>query len=303
AAQQARPASFYGGWWFFAFPVAAAAHYPFPFFVRGDDVSFSLANDFRIATLNGVVSFQEDFTEKESPQTLYLDLRHGLVHHLVFDSLERSALGTAKIPVRYMLRSLLRCKYESAEAQLMAWQDVMQGPQFFDAHIDMTARRAAIAALIRDEAWQDVPAAGPGERRLFSRLPRRLRYYFGLVTLNGHLIPFWSRTGDRLVLDIEARGLVPPAFGGARLTYLNTARSKGYTVTHSKRRFFSLAWRMARSLLAWQRGHSRLRAAYRKGYGEMTSRSYWEKTLAPPAPPPGSPAPDTSPPAAAASAR
>jgi len=31
------------------------------------------------------VSFQEDFSEKESPQTLYLDLRNHLIHHLVVD--------------------------------------------------------------------------------------------------------------------------------------------------------------------------------------------------------------------------
>lgn len=291
--QQEQPATFYGGWWFFAFPVAAATHYPFPFFVRGDDISFSLANDFRIVTLNGVVSFQEDFAEKESPQTLYLDLRNHLIHHLVFGQLERSAFGTAKIALRFMMRSLLRFKYDSAEAQLLAWQDVMQGPQFFDAHIDMSARRAAIKALVRDEAWQALPAAAPAgqgrqagltERRLFSRLPRRIRHYFGLFSFNGHLLPFWRLLGDRMVLDISDRGLVFPAFGGARLTYLNGSRTRTYTVTQSKRRFFSLAWRIARSLLAWQRGHARLKAAYRKGYGEMASRPYWEKTLAPPAP-------------------
>ena len=28
----------YGGWWFFAFPLEATAAYPYPYFVRGDDV-------------------------------------------------------------------------------------------------------------------------------------------------------------------------------------------------------------------------------------------------------------------------
>ncbi|UWQ35159.1 hypothetical protein K3555_21600 (plasmid) [Leisingera sp. M527] len=279
------PETLYGGWWFFAFPIAQAARHPFPFFVRGDDISFSLANDFNIFTLNGVVSFQDDFTEKESAQTLYLDLRNHLIHHLVFDALERSPLGTAKIALRFMLRSLLRCKYDSAEAQLLAWQDVMQGPQFFDENIDMSARRADIKALIKDEAWQPAETLSTAERRRFSRLPRRLRHYLGLFTLNGHLVPFWKMIGDRMVLNIGERGLVFPAFGGARLTYLNTDGSKGYTVTHSKRRFFSLAWRMAKTLAAFRRDHSRLKAVYRSGYAEMASKPYWEKTLAPAADP------------------
>ncbi|KIC15152.1 hypothetical protein [Leisingera sp. ANG-Vp] len=278
-AAEEQPATLYGGWWFFAFPVAGAAHYPFPFFVRGDDISFSLANRFRIFTLNGVVSFQEDFAEKESPQTLYLDLRNHLIHHLVFDPLARSALGTARIAIRFMMRSMLRFKYESAEAQLLAWQDVMQGPGFFDENIDMNARRAAIKALIRDEAWQDaasLPEPGPAR---FSRLPGRLRHYLGLFSLNGHLLPFWGLAGDRLLLDVDARGLVLPAFGGARLSYLNTAGTRGYTVRHSKARFFSLAWRMSCTLWCWQRRHQALKAAYRQGYGEMTTQSYWRRTL------------------------
>ncbi|UWQ81932.1 glycosyl transferase (plasmid) [Leisingera sp. S132] len=279
AAAGPQPATLYGGWWFFAFPVAHVRRHPFPFFVRGDDISFSLANDFRIVTLNGVVSFQDDFTEKESPQTLYLDLRNHLIHHLVFDKLERSALGTAKIAIRFMMRSMLRCKYDSAEAQLLAWQDVMQGPQFFDDNIDMSARRAAIKALVRDEIWQDTASQPLPGRARFSRLPRRLRHYLGLLTLNGHLLPFWTRFGDRMRLDISGRGLVFPAFGGARLTYLSTDGSKAYTVRHSKARFFSLAWRMTKTLRAFCSSYPQLRAAYRKGYGEMTARPYWEKTL------------------------
>ena len=95
ASSQQRPATLYGGWWFFAFAIDQVKHHPFPFFVRGDDISFSLMNDFNIHTLNGVVSFQDDFSEKESAQTLYLDLRNHIIQHLVTPELERSALGTA----------------------------------------------------------------------------------------------------------------------------------------------------------------------------------------------------------------
>ncbi|MEP4037173.1 glycosyl transferase [Pseudophaeobacter sp.] len=281
ASPQAQPATFYGGWWFFAFPLAQVRHHPFPFFVRGDDISFSLANDFTIVTLNGVVSFQDDFVEKESPQTLYLDLRNHLLHHLIFDKLDRSALGTARIACRFMMRSMLRCKYESAAAQLLAWRDVMQGPAFFGHNIDMQDRQARIHALTDNERWQKLPPAPPPERRLFSRLPRRLRHLLGLASLNGHLLPFWSRIGDRIVLKIGERGLVFPAFGGARLTYLNSSGTRGYTLRHSKRRFCTLAWQMATSLLRWQRQHGQLKQAYRRGYDEMTTRAYWERKLKP----------------------
>ena len=273
------PPTLYGGWWFFAFAIDQVKHHPFPFFVRGDDISFSLMNDFRIHTLNGVVSFQDDFSEKESAQTLYLDLRNHLIHHLVSDKLTRSAFGTAKIALRFIMRSLLRFHYDSARAQLLAWQDVMRGPDFFDENIDMSERRATIAKMMTTEIWQETDAADRPEHKRLTRLPRRIRHYLGLLTLNGHLVPFSARMWDQITLGIGKRGLVFPAFGAARITYLNTAGDKSYTVTQSKRQFFSLGWQMAKTLWRWNRDYADIKAGYRSGYDTLTTRAYWEKKL------------------------
>lgn len=275
-----RPATLYGGWWFFAFAIDQVTHHPFPFFVRGDDISFSLANGFHILTLNGVVSFQDDFTEKESPQTLYLDLRSHLIHHLVFDRLERGALGTARIALRFIMRSLLRFQYETAEAQLLAWQDVMRGPRFFDDNIDMSERRARIGAMSRNETWQDPGGLDLRETRRLTRLPRMIRHYLGIWTLNGHLLPLSGLLWDRVVLGIGKRGLVFPAFGAKRVTYLNGARDKGYTVSQSKLRFFAICLRMSLTLIRFARTFRALRADWRSGYEGMTTRAYWQRTLA-----------------------
>lgn len=276
-----QPATLYGGWWFFAFPVAGLHHHPFPFFVRGDDISFSLANDFNILTLNGVVSFQDDFTEKENAQTLYLDLRNHLIHHLVFDSLSRSPLGTARVAVRFIVRSLLRLHYSSAEAQLLAWEDVMRGPAFFDENIDMTDRRAQIREMAQDEAWrrvEELPYPTP-RNRVFTRISRGLRTWLGLLTLNGHVIPFWSRLGSRIQQDISQRGLVYYALGAAQITFVNTAHDKAYTLHHSKRLFYGTGWRMARILMRFLRDFDRIKAEWRRGYDAMTTPTYWKRHL------------------------
>jgi len=275
-----KPDTLYGGWWFFAFPLAHVMHHPFPFFVRGDDISFSLANQFDIQTLNGVVSFQDDFTEKESAQTLYLDIRNHIIQHLTIDRLARSPLGTAKVPLRFILRSLLRMHYSTAEAQLMAWRDVMSGPQFFDDNIDMSTRRAAIKELTTDEVWQPIAQEPQGEsHKRLTRLARPLRTKVGLLTLNGHLIPFWSRLGSKLRLEIKHRGLVYYALGAAQVTYLNTNRDKAYTLHHSKRRFFSILWDAVKTTRAFCRDFDQIQAAYRSGYKDRTTKAYWAKTL------------------------
>ncbi|WP_109468741.1 glycosyltransferase [Albibacillus kandeliae] len=275
-----RPATLYGGWWFFAFAIAEVRHRPFPFFVRGDDISFSLMNDFDITTLNGVVSFQDDFSEKESAQTLYLDLRNHIIQHLVTPGLQRSALGTAKVPIRFIMRSLLRFHYESAEAQLLAWEDVMRGPGFFDDNIDMSQRRADIKAMMQTEVWAPVDAAAIHEKKRLTKRSRPRRTRLGIYTLNGHLVPFSRRRWDRIMLTMADRGIVYPAFGAAEITYLNATRDKAYTVTQSKARFFSICWKMLKMTLRFRREFDALKDTYRGGYDELTTPGYWERKLA-----------------------
>lgn len=270
----------YGGWWFFAFPIREVKHYPFPFFVRGDDVGFSIANDFRIFTLNGVVSFQEDFSEKESPLTLYLDLRNHLMHHLVFDDLARNRFGFSKIILHFLARSLLRFHYSSARAQLLACRDILQGPGFFDDHLDMTLRRAQIKELSRDEDWQAPSQVDQFEHPgVFSRLPERVLFYLGLLTLNGHIIPFWSSLAGQRRVGIQDRGTIPQAFGYQQITYFNAAETKVYTVAQSKLRFVRIAWQTSKVLMRFFQRYRGLKASYRADYGRMTSKHYWQKVL------------------------
>jgi hypothetical protein len=277
AARQNRP-TFYGGFWFFAFPIKEVRRFPFPFFVRGDDINFSLANDFHSQTLNGVVSFQDDFTEKESAQTLYLDLRNHLVQHLTVPHLQRSALGTAKVAIYFTLRSLLRYHYSTAAVQLMAWEDVMKGPAFFEDNIDMSARRAVIKEMSQDEAWQPIAEVDLSERaRGVATWSHRARHYWGLLTFNGHVLPFGG--ASKLVLDIDKRALVIKAFGAERVTYLNTNRDKAYTVTRSRRRFFALMWQMLKLTLRFRREFTEVQDKYSAGYEARTSKGFWQKIL------------------------
>jgi hypothetical protein len=144
----------------------------------------------------------------------------------------------------------------------------------------MSARRATIKELSQDEVWQPIEEVNTSEKRnIFSNMPRPLRHRFGTLSLNGHLVPCWKYLGGRLTIPMRFRSLVIHSFGGAQLTFLNTLEDKAYSVQHSKKRFFSLAWRMIKTLVRFIREHDEIKAKYRKGYPEMTTKSYWQKVL------------------------
>ena len=73
--------------------------------------------------------------------------------------------------------------------------------------------------------------------------------------------------------------MVPPAFGAANITYLNTARDKSYTVTQSKTQFLSICWQVTKVLVRFVRSFDDLKATYRTGYDKQTTREYWQKKL------------------------
>jgi galactofuranosylgalactofuranosylrhamnosyl-N-acetylglucosaminyl-diphospho-decaprenol beta-1,5/1,6-galactofuranosyltransferase len=282
AGRRPRPRGFYGGWWFFAFPLAAVRHYPFPFFVRGDDISFSLAHRFATVTLNGIVSFQEDFSAKESALTLYLDLRNHLHHHLVQDGMELGPRETARIVARFLLRSIVRMHYDSAEAQLQAWEDVMAGPGFFADNADMAARRHALTALMRTEAWRPaMPADLAVPEIAMDRAPGRLFSALMKYTLNGHLIPFWSRIGRRRRIPVSHRGLIWALWGLSGATFVNAGDSRVYRVAHDKRRAVALLWRAFGMYRRWSRDYGALRDAHRRGYAELATRAFWQGRFLP----------------------
>jgi GT2 family glycosyltransferase len=70
----------YGGWWFYAFPIMHTPYYPFPFFVRGDDILFGLMNPHEITIDIDIRSAQLCFSRKFTPWVTYLVFRASFVH-------------------------------------------------------------------------------------------------------------------------------------------------------------------------------------------------------------------------------
>ncbi len=273
------PHNFYGGWWFFVFPVAHMKRLPFPFFVRGDDVSFSLSHDFHMVTLPGVITFQDsDFTDKISPLTEYLDLRSHLAHHLSLPSMDIGALKTAKIAAWFFTKTACFCRYETLEALNLALEDVMKGPDFFADQADLAARRADIKALTRQEAYREYPGPLPGQTPdsenagwLMSQLMK--------LTLNGHLVPFFTLFASRKVLLSSEQGVLFRVWGAKQIVHIDRTDHTAQIVSHSKRKALKQGWRM------WCNGfrllfrYRRLKQEWQAGYRELTTEDFWRQKL------------------------
>jgi len=269
------PEDLYAGWWFFAFPVAQVEHLPFPFFVRGDDVSFSLVNDFDIVSLPGVASVQENFTDKASPMTWYLDFRSHLVHHLSLPEKQRSWIEIQQMVFSFYKRNVMRFHYDTLSAINLAFEDVLRGPKFFDKNADMARRRADLKALTREEAWKPV-VERPEE--LHSEKSRASRAVL-LATLNGHLLPMGKDSDAELTLSSPFRDDHHKVYGAKQITYLNGDQSQAYVVRRNQKKFWRETIRLVRNTMRLRSTYENNVRVWRDGYDQLTSETYWSGKL------------------------
>ena len=266
----------YGGWWFFAFPLSEVKHYAFPYFVRGDDSGFSLVHDFKILTLNGISSWQEDFSLKNGPLPHYLDTRYHIMHYL-HNLVRGNAKDAIKTTARMCLKNLLAYQYETALASILAMEDVMKGKSFWEQNVSMSERRPEIQKIISAEKVIDIPYEissnviwGKPEERLFARL-------FRWATLNGHILP----------KAFFKKGMVwqPKGFGGNlrevyrynKVLYIHWPTQKGFILEHDKKKFFSYLIRYTKAAFNLYKNYDSLKKEYQSSYDELTSAEFWKK--------------------------
>lgn len=281
----------YGAWWFFAFPIGEVKAWPFPFFVRGDDIHFGLANRFRIATLNGVACLGEDFSVKHSPMTAYLDARYHLVLALLAGG-RGARSGISWVASRLFIKQLSAYHYSSARAVALAVRHVLQGPGFFDEHIDLQAVRSEMAT------WQPDEKLRPIDRTAYQvRPPRagrepRLRRLLRLLTLQGFLLPDALLKNRMTLQDKAFHGRAGAVFRYRSVLYEHQPSGTGYVAVYDRARFFAelrafvTLWRQLRRRLP------ELQAAYAEGAAGYAREAYWRAVHQLPGPDPD-PAPAT----------
>ncbi|MDB5820413.1 MAG: glycosyltransferase family 2 protein [Rhizobacter sp.] len=281
--EQVLPA--YGAWWFFMFPIAAVEHWPFPFFVRGDDILFGLRNDFRITTLNGVACMGEDFSLKHSPLTAYLDARYHLVLALATGGKARADVSW--VASRLFAKALTSYQYTSARAVTLAMRHVLEGPDFFRRNLDMQAIRAEIGGLRPTEKLVPIERASMplrGDRR---GRESRSRRWLRALTLQGFLLPGWLLYDRTTVQEKAFHGRASAVFRYRRVLYEHSSTGTGFLAEYDRPRFFQevrvfiatfarLLWRL-----------SELASEYARDTRTMGSEPFWRdvyaEELAPPA--------------------
>lgn len=267
----------FGAWWFFAFSIRDVEVYPYPFFVRGDDILFGISNHFNILTLSGIACWGDDFAIKENPLTRYLGLRSTLVCSMLLGDVSWPHLSLTCL--RWFAASALSHNYASAEALLLALDDVCQGPDTFLQDMSATKVREKIAPLAAQEKMTPVRHEDIGAQ-FVGMHESRWRKLCRLLTLNGLLLPSFLLKDDTVWQRKGFRASFREIFRFKRVYYEYESGHVGYLAHYDRKRFFALLFRLLGMLLRNAPRYRQLRQEYRTRFPAMTSRAFWQTVYA-----------------------
>lgn len=265
----------YGGWWFFAFPIAKVDHYAFPYFVRGDDSGFSLRYKFKILTLNGISSWQEDFALKNGPLPHYLDTRYHLMHQF-HGLVSGSKIDMIKTTLRMSLKNLLGYQYETALAAICAIEDVAKGKEFWEQNANMAEKRPEIQSLINNEKVVDISLDIANQAHQGNPNEKILARLFRLMTLNGHLLPDFLINKGMVWQHKGFGGNLREIYRHKRVLYIHWPTRKGYILNQDKGKFFSYFSRYIKATYVLYKNYDKLQKEYQESYDYLTSKSFWD---------------------------
>lgn len=263
----------YGAWWFFGFNINQIHSWAFPFFVRGDDILFSLMNNFNVMTINGIGCWGEDFSLKDGVLPRYLDSRQILLQLI---RVESSSAFCISFMNKLFFSALFSYNYASARSVSTAMEDVMKGPNFWTENMDMSKIRPIINAFEPSEKMQPVDIASLKPEVVHvdeGKWGRLLR----IITLNGFLVPSFLLK-DRLVLQHKGfRGWFRGLYRSKQVLYYYEPSNLGYIAEYNRKAFFTELFRFSKLSVRFLFNYKKLKKEYQEALPYLTSEAFWRE--------------------------
>jgi len=223
----------YGGWWFMCFPAKYVyeGNFPVPFFLKYDDVEYSLRCRMDIITLNGVGVWHENFGSKYNSVQEYFNTRNYLhlmkMHTDGFD--KKAEFRTA---LRLLTEKLCRHQYKMASAVILGYRDYLKGEEFLKK-VDTESKLHELSEL-NYEMLDDEEISAQGavfDKDLYRKCSSAVFRRYMQPLLYGYLIPpFLCR---KLVITDVLSDRKEHYFRAYKVLHYCTDTGKGYMTRRS----------------------------------------------------------------------
>lgn len=271
----------YAAWWFFAFPLNYVKNYSFPFFVKGDDILFSIKNEFSILTMNGICSWQENFLKKHNLIAEYLSLRSICIINNAINNKTKNLLYILRIFISWVSINMLCYNYNASQVMIKAFKDFLKGPDFFCKNVQASNIFENIKTDIEEYKKNKILYKDMLNKYEHAEAwrPNGIRQIFTIIfTCCGHLLPnVFIYNKKNKFLYKEERFWMSAFYRNRYINIYDNLTMTMYTLEMDRKKFFKLLMESFIVSVKFTLSYFFLKKKYDSLFNYMTSKEFWVK--------------------------
>ncbi|MDO4460013.1 MAG: glycosyltransferase [Clostridia bacterium] len=276
----------YAGWWYCCIPthIIEKNGVSLPLFVRGDDVEFSLRNNAKFITLDGICIWHVGFAGKfNAAMELYQVHRNSLAFQAISGVVPEINFYSR---IRRMFWvELTRFSYDNCEQLLDSIDDFMKGPEFLN---NLNGEKCLKEHSAKNEKFRSMNEF-PGSYSIKAKIENQEVYDYEklniigklwyVCTLNGHIWPNFLLRNYPMVIAFDWFNVPGKNVMRKRLLAVNPHDKTAYLREINRKRCFGLLARYRKVMGNYRKNHASVEAAYRAEFTKVTGREFWEDYL------------------------
>lgn len=265
----------YMGWWFCAFPIKYTKRLVPPYFVRGDDASFTQINDFNIIYANGIAAYAESFLTKVAGMTTYLDTLNPFIVNALFNN--HKSLIFAEYIKRY-LEQIISGRYGYVDVMRLALKNFgkLDAERFVES-INLKPMFPVFKELTKDNTLKEIDLA---ELPVISHevdYESRLKKFGRLITFNKLFLPL---NNTKIVQqEFIHRAHFRDIAGFRKIVYYDIKSNKGFVTEVSRWKTLKYLLLLAGDGIKFIFTYPATRRRLLKNFDYLTSEQMWDDIL------------------------
>lgn len=266
----------YGGWWTLCMPVSVIQNgLPYPFFIKFDDVEYGMRNSAEIITMNGIAVQHEAFDKKTSFVLDYYNLRNELVVNSIYE--KYGVFGAVKRFWYEVCKELLLYRYDNCKIVFMAVSDFLGGAEFFLSCDEEKLNLELMSSAIKLQTLSEMPQWSEQLRCDSYQKNNKLSAKI-VLTLGGHLIPFWMLDKKTYALPLSRSG-VTDIVGKKEIIQYQLGGNYGVLTKRNVGKFLKFLFHGIGVSIRLIFGFYRAKKSYNLKKSELTSMEFWRRHL------------------------
>ena len=279
------PEGDYNAWWFYCFPSDWQEKYGYPlqFFIKEDDIEYSLRCAGRIAVLSGIAVWHDDFEGKYDGFQEYYIKRNELIMTAVNDQ-KRYTLFQIRKLVLSVMRQTVYQRYFLADIIMRAYDDFLKGWEHF-YNTDTTALNKELMEscepLIGDDELLEKYGVYFDKKKYDNACTEPENLKKQALTLNGYLIPviFYKKDKDGFYITDLAKRRIVNFYKHKVVLHYDVSRRKGFVTKQKKSKLWGNIFRLIFKSIRFAIMYPSVCKGFKKNLGKLTGEDIIKRTI------------------------